>query len=565
MKNIKQIAQQNKQYEKELKWVLAKSRKHGGKIALIALIMLLGSALSLAGSVASKYLVDSLTSHDSLLMWTAGIAMVLMLLGSVVLSAVSSRVSTRIRVKIRNSNQRKAYKRILRAGWEALEPYRSGDLLHRLNSDTNIVSEGIISLIPSVMSVGLRFVGALAIMLYFDATMALLVLLAMPATLLVSQLLVRPLRRHDQQLKTLGGEIMSFQEDSFRNLTSIKAFAVTDRFTNDLRALQDSYAKETLDMNKTQIRISVITTLLSALFAGGCLVWGAWRIWSGEMTYGSLAMFLQLMNTLRSACSGILSLMQRTVTLGTSAGRMMAVEALPKEETAVPEGLQKEENLSVELKQTAFSYQNGETVLCPFDFTARAGETIAVTGPSGEGKTTLLRLLLGLVEPCSGSAELVGSKRYPLNAGTRTMFAYVPQGNSIFAGTVRENLRLVNPEATDEELEKALEVACALDFVRQLPGGLEYRLGAGGRGISEGQAQRLAVARALLKKAPVLLLDEATSAMDVRMEGQLLRNLRASGMVRTCVLVTHRPGSMEFCDRSYEIRNGVVTEVTYEA
>ena len=130
---------------------------------------------------------------------------------------------------------------------------------------------------------------------------------------------------------------------------------------------------------------------------------------------------------------------------------------------------------------------------------------------------------------------------------------------------MRENLRLVNPEATDEELEKALEVACALDFVRQLPGGLEYRLGAGGRGISEGQAQRLAVARALLKKAPILLLDEATSAMDVRMEGQLLRNLRASGMVRTCVLVTHRPGSMEFCDRSYEIRNGVVTEVTYEA
>lgn len=559
-----QNAQQNKQYKKELKWVFANSRKHWDKILLIALLGLLGTALGLAGSVASKYLVDSLTTHDSRLMWIAGIAMVALMLGSLVLSAVSSRVSTRIRVKLRNSNQRKAYKRILQAGWESLEPFRSGDLLHRLHADTNIVSEGIISLIPNMVSVGLRFMGALAIMLYFDATMALLVLLAMPATLLVSQLLVRPLRQHDQALKTLGGELMSFQEDSFRNLTSIKAFAITDRFTHDLRTLQDHYAKETLDMNRTQIRISVITTLLSALFAGGCLVWGAWRIWSGAMTYGSLAMFLQLMNTLRHSCSGILSLMQRMVTLGTSAGRMMAVEALPKEETVMPEGLQEEKTLSVELKQTAFSYQNGETVLHPFDFSVRAGETVAITGPSGEGKTTLLRLLLGLVEPRSGSAELVGEKRYRLSAGTRSVFSYVPQGNSIFAGTVAENLRLVNPDATDEELEKALGTACALDFVRQLPGGLEYRLGAGGRGISEGQAQRLAVARALLKKAPVLLLDEATSAMDVQMEGKLLENLRACDMVQTCILVTHRPGSMEFCDRSYEICDGVVTEVSYE-
>lgn len=559
-----QNAQQNKQYKKELKWVFANSRKHWDKILLIALLGLLGTALGLAGSVASKYLVDSLTTHDSRLMWIAGIAMVALMLGSLVLSAVSSRVSTRIRVKLRNSNQRKAYKRILQAGWESLEPFRSGDLLHRLHADTNIVSEGIISLIPNMVSVGLRFLGALAIMLYFDATMALLVLLAMPATLLVSQLLVRPLRQHDQALKTLSGELMSFQEDSFRNLTSIKAFAITDRFTHDLRTLQDHYAKETLDMNRTQIRISVITTLLSALFAGGCLVWGAWRIWSGAMTYGSLAMFLQLMNTLRHSCSGILSLMQRMVTLGTSAGRMMAVEALPKEETAMPEGLQEEKSLSVELKQTSFSYQSGETVLHTFDFDVRAGQTVAITGPSGEGKTTLLRLLLGLVEPRGGSAELVGSKRYPLNAGTRSMFSYVPQGNSIFAGTVAENLRLVNPDATDEELEKVLETACALDFVRQLPGGLEYRLGAGGRGISEGQAQRLAVARALLKKAPVLLLDEATSAMDVQMEGKLLENLRACDMVQTCILVTHRPGSMEFCDRAYEIRDGVVTEVSYE-
>ena len=150
-------------------------------------------------------------------------------------------------------------------------------------------------------------------------------------------------------------------------------------------------------------------------------------------------------------------------------------------------------------------------------------------------------------------------------AGTRCAFAYVPQGNSVFAGTVAQNLRLVNPEATDEELRQALEVACAWDFVQQLPNGLEHMLGAGGRGISEGQAQRLAIARALLRKAPILLLDEATSAMDVAMEGKLLKNLRKSGLVHTCILVTHRPGSTQFCNRTYEIRDGIVNEVRHGA
>ena len=561
----KRKAQLNRKVWQELKWLLGRIRYHWGKVAVIALLGLLGTALGLCSSVASKYLVDSLTGREPRSIWVAGTAMVMMFLGSVVLSAVTSRVSTRIRVKIRNANQRIAYERVLQAGWESLEPYRSGDLLHRLNADIGVVSEGTVGLLPNLLSVGVRFVGAFAILLYFDPTMALLALLATPAMLVVSQLLMRPLRRHDQELKELSGEIMSFQEDSFRNLTSIKAFAITDRFTQNMGLLQDTYTRKTLDMNRAQILITLITTLISALCMGACLAWGGWQIWNKAMTFGMLTMVLQLFNTLRTSFGGILSMMQRTVTITTSVGRVMAVEALPEEDTRVPEGLEQEQVLTVQLRRASFSYKNGETVLHPFNFTANPGDIVAVTGSSGEGKTTLLRLLLGLVEPCSGKAFLEGSKTYPLSAGTRSMFAYVPQGNSIFAGTVADNLRLVCPDATVEQMEKALEVACALDFVRQLPGGLEYRLGAGGRGISEGQAQRLAVARALLKQAPVLLLDEATSAMDMQMEGKLLENLRNSGMVRTCILVTHRPGSTVFCNRAYEICDGVVREVRHEA
>jgi ABC-type bacteriocin/lantibiotic exporter with double-glycine peptidase domain len=189
---------------------------------------------------------------------------------------------------------------------------------------------------------------------------------------------------------------------------------------------------------------------------------------------------------------------------------------------------------------------------------------IAITGPSGEGKTTLLRLLLGLVQPCSGIAQLKGSTGsvYSLTAGTRNAFAYVPQGNSVFSGTIADNLRLVAPDATDDQLIQALDVACALDFVKQLPDGIHHSLGAGGRGISEGQAQRIAIARALLRRAPILLLDEATSALDVDTEKKLLDNLQSSGLINTCILVTHRPSSADFCHRTYEIRNGFCKEVT---
>ena len=215
------------------------------------------------------------------------------------------------------------------------------------------------------------------------------------------------------------------------------------------------------------------------------------------------------------------------------------------------------------MKDVVFRYKNGDVVLNSFNFTAKAGDQIAIIGPSGEGKTTLLRLILGLVEPCEGEALIVGEsgKSYKISAGTRSILSYVPQGNSIFAGTVRENLTIVAPDAGDAELEEALKIACAWDFVNELQDKLDHKLGAGGRGISEGQAQRLAVARALLKKAPILLLDEATSGLDGETERKLLDNLKSSGIVKTCILVTHRANSADFCSRTYEIRHGNVSEV----
>lgn len=552
------------QLKEELLWVLARIQQHRGKILTVGLLGMVGTVMSLASSVASKYLIDAVTGGNAGMLQQAAIATVLMMLGSLALQGISSRVSASVHLHVKHEMQHLTYGRILRAGWEALEPYRSGDLLNRLTSDVNTVSDGIINFVPSLVISLIRFAGAMGIMLYYDPVMALIALMGVPVTLGLSRVMLRRMRQHNLEMKELTGEVMSFQEDSFRNLTSIKAFSVTDRFETEMRRLQGTYTNAFLSYNAFQISVSVLLSFMSMAVTGVCFGWCIYQLWNGRITYGSMTLFLQLATILRAAFSALVSLAQQVISITTSAGRIIAVENLPEETQAIPEGLTEEDTVSVQIRQASFRYCNGDSVLEAFDFTANHGDTIAVIGPSGEGKTTLLRLLLGLVVPCTGQADLVGSsgKHYTISAGTRGIFAYVPQGNSVFAGTIAENLRLVKADASDEELIQALKTACAWEFVSRFPDTIHHHLGAGGRGISEGQAQRLAIARALLRKAPILLLDEATSGLDPATERQLLESLRRCGLLQTCILVTHRPESARFCSRTYEIHRRQVTEVT---
>ena len=551
------------QIKQELLWLWGHVKRYGMLTLAVGALGLVGTGMGLASSVASKYLIDAVTGYGTDIIGRAAVIMAGMMLGNLVLQAVSSRVSARVHIRARNQMQFNTYSRILRSTWESLEPYRSGDLLNRLNSDINTVADGVISFLPSLLTTGAKFVGAFAIMLHFDPSMALVALLGAPVTLVLSRFLMGRLRRHNLLMKELTGDVMSFQEDSFRNLTSIKAFSVTGRYEEEMSRLQNRYTEAFLSYNGFQIGTSASLSLVSMLVSAACFGWGVYRLWSGAITYGSMTMFLQLANTLRGSFSSLISLAHQAISITTSASRVMAVESRPLESAAIPEGLPDARELEISLRQVSFRYRDGDIVLHPFDFSVHPGDQVAITGPSGEGKTTLLRLLLGLVDPCGGSAELVGENgtRYPISAGTRCAFSYVPQGNSIFSGTIAQNLCLVCPDATQEDMEQALKAACAWDFVSQFPDGLEHRLGAGGRGISEGQAQRIAIARALLRKAPILLLDEATSGLDVETELQLMQNLRSSGLAHTCILITHRPGSTEFCSRAYRISNGSVTEL----
>lgn len=545
---------------REAKWVLGYVRRYRAVVAANLLIGVVSTVMSLGTSVASKYLIDAVTGHRAGVIGTAAAAMAGMLVLSIALRSVSARVSARLNVRVQNELQAEVYRSVLGTDWEPLEQFRPGDLLSRLGSDVNTVAGGVTGFAPGLITGLVQFCGALAIILWYDPTMALLALLAVPLSALCSRLLMGRMRAHNRRMKVLSGDMMSFYEDSFNNLTSIKAFDVGEQFAARMLGLQRRYREEYLDYNRFSVRTSAFLSLMGAAVSAGCFGWGVYRLWSGEITYGSLTMFLQLASILSSSFSSLISMVSSAISISTSAGRVMAVTGLPAEQSGEPLPDAPGE-VTVEVRGVSFAYQSGESVLENVSFSVAPGELIALTGPSGEGKTTLLRLLLGLVRPKTGTAVLhCGGRCYPLSASTRRAFAYVPQGNSMLAGTIRENLRLTAPDADDDTLYAALRAACADEFVSALPGGLDYAIGSRGKGLSEGQAQRLAIARALLRRAPVLLLDEATSALDPETEEKLLRSLMQSGAVHTCLLVTHRPAAAAVCTRRLRVENGHVRE-----
>ena len=292
---------------------------------------------------------------------------------------------------------------------------------------------------------------------------------------------------------------------------------------------------------------------------GYCL----WRLWGHYINYGTMTLFLQQRAGLSSAFSGLVGMLPAAMTSSVAARRIRELAELPKE----PRGETPEHDgaYALELKNIDFSYTQGVKVISDSGFSAAPGEIVALVGPSGEGKTTLIRLLLGLIHPESGTARLTGPDgEIPISADTRRLFSYVPQGNTVFSGTIADNLRIVRQDADDGQIIAALKAACAWDFVSKMPEGINSSVGERGRGLSEGQAQRIAIARAILRDAPILLMDEATSALDVATERQVLRSILEHCPDKTCVITTHRPSVLNMCSRVYRVLDTRVTELSEE-
>jgi len=425
------------------------------------------------------------------------------------------------------------------------------------------VSRSVLGWVPTLVTSLFQFVGTLAVILYYDITLAFLALLSAPATLIVSRMLMKKMREHNKKMREVSSEVMTFNEESFQNIQVIKAFGLTELYRTKLRDVQKGYKDVRLSYNMFSIITSAFMALMGLLISISCYGWGIYRLWSGFITYGTMTLFLQLSASLTTSFSSLVALVPNMISAATAAGRIMSVTELPAECHEDDQAAElfceeyKDLGITIRMRDISFHYSDGKEVLESMDFTAKPGEIVAFVGPSGGGKTTIFRLLLGLVYPQRGTIRLFGGMTdnyMNVSASTRQMFSYVPQGNTMFAGTVAENLRIMKPDATDEELWEVLRYACADGFVGKHPEGLNCPIRERGVGLSEGQLQRLSIARALLAEAPILLFDEATSALDEVTEQTVLNNImNYHNSTKTCIITTHRKSVLKICNRVYRI------------
>lgn len=554
---------------KEWKWLLSYASKYRLQIVLYIIMGLISTGMGLGSSVASKYLIDAVISHNNDTIFKSaafavGLGVTQFVIGAVV-SRIAGVVGTKISMEIRTG----VYEHITYSKWECIRKYHSGELLNRIEGDVSAVSNSIVSYIPSVFTKLAQFIGCLAVVLYYDPTMAIFAFMSTPFFVLSSRITAKMLRKYNKESREMNGKILSFYSESVQNLQTIKAFDLTKRYVEQMKMNLQLHRKIKLDYDRFSIVMSLCMSLIGLVVAYTCYGWGVYRLWQGAISYGTMTLFLQISGQLTSSFSSIVSLFPGAVTIATAAGRIMEITDLPLEErkdSVKAEKMEKSANecgITIACNSLEYTYPDGDKpVVSNASFKAVPGETIAFIGPSGEGKTTLLRLILGLVEPQSGeiTVETNDGQKISVSESTRRFCSYVPQGNAIFSGTVADNLRIVRPEATDEELIDALKTADAWSFIQELPLGLYTEISEKGVNFSEGQVQRISIARAVLRDAPIIVMDEATSALDTATEETVLANMMKAYPNRTRIITTHRPSMLQYCKRVYRINESGILE-----
>ena len=516
-------------------------------IMLSCVVGVVSVALSLAFIYFTKRVIDVATSA-AVGGLVAGIAVLgALIVAQLLCDVVASFVSVRLQLGVGNALRHRLLVRLLQSRWSMLARFHTGDIVNRVERDASSVVGLLTVSLPSMVVTAVQLVAALAFFCWLDAWLPWLVLAVLVVLLPLGRVYVGKMYGYTRQMRQSDSRIQAVIQESLQQHTVVKAL---EQGAGRVGAL-DGHQAALYRQFMRRTRFSVASrSVVSAAFALGYLAvfaWGAYRLSVGDITFGTMAAFLQLVGKVQQPVLDLARMLPSLVEVFTAVDRLREIEEMPSEDTsrrklfaAVPD---------VVFSDVTFGYSgDGRPVLSRFTHTFRAGTSTAVVGHTGRGKTTLIRLLLALVSPQQGRAWLDdGNVRAELSADTRCNFTYVPQGNTLFSGTIRDNLLMGNPEATDDDMRRALRAAEA-DFVFAMPGALDAALGEQGGGLSEGQAQRVAIARALLRPGNILLFDEATSALDVDTERRLLLNLRTHCAGKTIIFVTHHKAVADACD-----------------
>ena len=544
------------------KWILSFTRSHWLGVVGLTLLGLFSSALTLCSGIITKNLLDSILTMNTDRLLPMALLMVLSAMLGVVFQSFSARYSARLSTAMHHEVQRHAFDRLIHSDWMAVRRYSTGDLLTRFSGDIGTVAGCAMTFLPNLIVQLFTVLSTFGMICYYDPMMALICLVSTPALFLASRSLLRRQRDYNRRLRETTSGMAAFQSETFRNIDTLKGFGIEDAVSGQLLQWQDKNRDVILEHNRFTVQTHALLTTLTTLVQYAAMGYCIFRLWQGKMILSTMTFFLQQRGALQAAFSSLIGQIPRLLSGSVAAERIRELTDLPRDPDPTDEI--PTPWCRIRLDNVSAAYEDGVKVLDGISLEAGPGEIVALVGPSGEGKTTLLRLLLGLMQPKSGTMELTDARgeKHTLGVQTRRYFSYVPQGNTLLAGTIAENLRLVNPDATDQELIAALEGACAWDFVAQMPGTIHAKLGEGGLGLSEGQAQRIAIARALMRKAPAMLLDEITSALDMETEQRVLTYLMNLGV--TCIVSTHRPSVLTMCTRAYRVEDGRITQLSEE-
>ena len=558
---------------RETVWIYRYARNYWKQMIFYTVLGLVGTAVSLIASLISRDMVDIVTGKQVGLLLRTFCLYIGFAVGNVFVSQLSSYFSNKIRLGVENEIKQDVFRKMLSVELESIQNYHTGDLLTRWGADAGNISEGILSWVPNLIINTVRFVSTFALVFYNDPIFALLALLGMPVSMLMSRTLLRRMRKNNERSAAMNAKMSGFNQEAFSNIQTIKAFNLIRLYTERLKQLQQEYLSMRLEFQRMSMATSILLSIVGLVVSYGCYGFGIYRVWSGAITFGTMTMFLSLSGTLTSSLNQMVSMIPSAISLTTSAGRLMDILDMPSEDFSAEEKVHsfleqnRSKGISYACSGLTYSYHTGTEVFAHAALEAHPHEIVALVGPSGEGKTTMLRLLLALLNPQEGESFFTGEatgERMRNTPAARELFSYVPQGNTMFSGTIAENMRFVKPDATEEEIEQVLRQACAWGFVEKLPDGIYSAIGERGTGFSEGQSQRLSIARALLRKSPILLMDEATSALDVATEREVLKNIMRDDYPRTCILTTHRPTVLGICQRVYGIREKKCVVLTEE-
>lgn len=553
-------------------WIYKYVKRYWLQIVIYTVLGLFGTAFGLMGSVVSKNLIDAVTGFNSGSIGWAFALYVGLGISRVFINIFTGELSLLVQTKVQNEIQADIFDQVMYTDWESMSGYSTGDLLVRTTGDAGTISNNVLSFIPSAVTTIANFIGAFVIVCSNDLIMALIALAGAPVTFLTSRYRLTKMKDFQMESQKMSSKKMDFEQETYQNVQSIKAFGLLDLFSKKMRQLQNEALNLSLRQYKYQSWTSVITSVTALVVSYACYGFAIYRLWRGDISYGTMTLFVSMASSLSGSFSALVNLIPTAIRAATSAERIMDIVGLPRESYRDKDKAEnmlaqsKEKGIYVRMDDVSFAYKDARQVLSDATLEANPGEIIALIGPSGQGKTTTLRMLLGLLQPKNGKLKvgIPHGEELEISASTRCLFSYVPQGNTMFMGTISENLRLVKPDADDKELQEALEAAQAWDFVSKLDNGINTYVGERGLGFSEGQNQRLSIARALLADAPVLLLDEATSALDVATERKLLRSIMKKDPHRTIIVTAHRPSVFSMCSRVYKIENCAVQEVGEE-